>query len=264
MSETEDPIDTGYTSQIGHTWNRSKHLSFVIPARNEGGYIGDSLLNLATLRSRYDLDFDIIVVDGGSSDDTVLNCHLADKLIQDSVLARRSIAHGRNIGSQHSQAELLFHTDADVIVPDLQLLLPELQRVFSLPNVVAATTRILPYPWDCKPIDRLMHSLINRIIQLAIPLGALLGRGECQIVRRSVFEQVGGYNGRIIVGEDCDLFHRLSRHGRIIYMSDFCVYHSSRRFRSYGYLKTFLIYLREAIWLMLRRKSFLSEWEVVR
>ncbi len=239
-------------------------LSFVIPAKEEGLYIERSLLHLTAIRDRYTLDFDVIVVDGGSSDDTIAKASLADRVVVDSHLALQSIGHGRNVGARHTNAELLFHTDADVIVPELPRFLAEIARVFSDSSVVAATTRILPYPWEATRTDRVMHCLFNSAIRAAVPLGARLAKGECQIVRRSAFEAVGGYEGSIVVGEDCDLFHRLSRIGKVVYFKNFCVYHSPRRFRALGYRRVLAMYGREAVSLTLRNRSSVQEWEVVR
>ncbi|MGH7484659.1 MAG: glycosyltransferase [bacterium] len=260
----EDAVSDGASGRERGGCSDTKY-AFIIPAREEGHYIGRSLRYLREVREEARIPFCVIVVDGGSRDGTVKDAKgLADVVISDSGLARRSIGHARNVGAALVSSPFLFHTDADVLIPDLPRLLMHAERAFEDPAVVAVTTRLMPYPWDATRTDVFMHRLANAIIRLTLHLGAFLARGECQIVRREAFCKVGGYNGEIIAGEDCDLFRRLNRIGRIVYLRDYCVHHSPRRFREVGYLRIICIYIREGLSLVLRRRSYLSEWPLVR
>lgn len=240
-------------------------FSFVIPTKQEGDYIEQTLRSLRAGSDAAGLKVEIVVVDGGSSDGTAEKAErLADLVLTDAPLAATSIAHARNIGADAARGEFLFHTDADVLFPDLGRLLREATVRFRSPNVLAAMAPVMPYPWDSSRRDYLIHRLANAFFRSSLYYGALFSRGECQIVRRSAFEEVGGYTGRYISGEDCDLFRRLNRMGQIVYLSDSCVWHSPRRFHQSGYLRTFGVYLREWIWMNAFRRSFIREWPVVR
>jgi glycosyltransferase involved in cell wall biosynthesis len=240
-------------------------FSFVIPTRQEAEYIGRSLRHLVDSRTAQQLDFEIIIVDGKSTDATVQEATgLADKIITDDPLACASIAHARNIGAAAASGEFLFHTDADVIAPDLPGLLSRAAREFGDPRVVAVTAPVMPYPWDSTWLDRLIHRIANAHFRASFRYGAFFARGECQIVRRAPFDEVDGYRGDLISGEDCDLFRRLGRKGKIIYIPDMCVYHSLRRFRKLGYLRVLGVYVREWMWMSVFRRSFTREWTVVR
>ena len=107
-------------------------------------------------------------------------------------------------------------------------------------------------------LDRVMHRLGNAIIRASQPLGPHFCRGECQVTRMSAFRDIGGYDERITVGEDWDLFKRLDRIGNVAFINDLKVMHSTRRFRQYGYGATFLLYLREAASLVFLRRSWLK------
>jgi glycosyltransferase involved in cell wall biosynthesis len=243
---------------------RSAWLSFVIPTKEEGAYIGQTLQCLAAARDHDSLDVFLIVVDGGSVDGTVERSVLADLVVTDCPLACKSIGHARNVGAAMSRSELIFHTDADVRVPNLAAFLSRIKAAFDDPNVACVTVPVVPYPWDARPLDRLMHALINLAVRCAIPFGAFLALGECQIVRRSSFDAIGGYDGSIALGEDRDFLERIARHGRVAYLSDLRVFHSARRYRKLGYRRVLADYAREGWALLTGRPSPFQEWTPVR
>jgi len=240
-------------------------FSIVIPTKQEERYIGTTLRHLRSARGVGTLPFEIVVVDGASTDSTVAQTSgLADQIVTDSELACVSIAHARNVGGQLASGAFIFHTDADVLPPNLPLLLARAAEAFADPRVVAVTAPVMPYPWEATRRDVAIHRVANAFFRSSLWYGALFSRGECQIVRRTAFEAIGGYVGSYISGEDCDLFRRIHRTGRIVYLTDVCVHHSPRRFRAQGYVRTFGIYVREWVWMNLLRRSFMHEWPVVR
>ncbi|MCS6928742.1 MAG: glycosyltransferase [Saprospiraceae bacterium] len=244
-------------------------ISVVIPAKNEERYIGSTLAQYEPYLERFGLE--VIVSDGGSTDATVavvreIQTHWPPgrlKLAQPR--GKQNIAIGRNAGAALAEGEFLFHTDADVQIPDLPNFFETLLQTFEKhPDIVAATVPIHVYPQEARWIDRLYHTIMNWAIYASFYIGVYLAKGESQFVRRSIFERIGGYNERIVAGEDCNLFYRLHWQGRIAFLRRLRVYHSPRRFRKYGYLRLNLIYLREALSLLFLRRSYVEEWKVVR
>lgn len=241
-------------------------FTIVIPTRQEVGYIGRSLRQLCEARDQGGPAFDIVVVDGGSTDGTAEEvAGLADRVITERPGHEHTgIARARNVGAAASTSPFLFHTDADVLVPGLGELLVRALQAFADPKVVAVTAPVLPYPWESTRRDRLIHRVANAYFRASIRLGWMFSRGECQIVRRTAFEAIGGYNSNFIAGEDCDLFRRLARIGRVVFIADSCVYHSPRRFRQIGYARVLGIYVREWLWMNIMHRSYVREWPVVR
>jgi hypothetical protein len=135
---------------------------------------------------------------------------------------------------------------------------------FDDPEVVAATCPLQVYPEEAIWQDNAYHFFMNGVIRLSFALRIYLAKGECQFARRSAFREIDGYKETIVAGEDCDLFYRLSKVGKIVYWRRLSIHHSPRRFREYGYWRVSLIYLREGVWLLLRGKSYASEWTPVR
>jgi predicted glycosyltransferase involved in capsule biosynthesis len=91
-----------------------------------------------------------------------------------------------------------------------------------------------------------------------------MGRGECQVVRKNVFFEVGGYNELLAAGEDFDLFRRIRQKGKILYSTDICVFESPRRYRKIGYNGVSWSWLMNGISVLIKNKSISKEWEQVR
>jgi glycosyltransferase involved in cell wall biosynthesis len=234
-------------------------ISVIIPTRNEEAYIEKTLKQFVAIKNKFNME--IIVSDGGSIDNTVsIAKKYADHVLTASKIEKQNIAIGRNRGAKIASGDILFHTDADVIIPDIEKFFKTINHTFKDSSIIAATARLAVYPAEAKAIDNLMHRLFNFAIRFSMPFGAFLARGECQLIRKKNFNDIDGYDEKIVVGEDCEIFCRLHKIGSIAYLKDFCVFHSPRRFRNTGYMRVLLIYFREGLSLLLLRRSYLSEW----
>ncbi len=244
-------------------------LSIFIPTRNEAKYIGTTLAQFEPFWDKYDLE--IIISDAHSTDGTVeivehfaqLSAHRV-KLVQAGP-GKQNIAIGCNQGAAQATAPILFRIDADVRIPDKEHFFGKIFPCFEADAaLVGATVPIWVYPEEARTADRLFHVFMNLVIRISFFFKVPLAKGECQIVRRAAFEQVNGYDERLTAGEDCNLFYRLQDIGRVRFLPHLRVHHSPRRFRHYGYWRIMLIYLREGLWMVLGRKSFLDEWKPIR
>ena len=242
-------------------------ISIVIPTKNEASYLETTLAQFAGLLEK--LNLDITVSDANSTDATadIVRRYRAAwgervRLVQKP--GRQNIAIGRNLGAQGAQGDILFHMDADVRIPNPERFFAKIRQKFENERVVAATVPLWIYPEESGLADRLYHLLMNGVIRLSFFFNVFLAKGECQLVRRTTFEDIGGYNEKLVAGEDCNLFYRLHKEGKIAYLHRLCVHHSPRRFRAYGYFRVTLIYLREGLSMLLRHKSYVQEWKPVR
>lgn len=247
----------------------SPRLSIFIPTRNEAKYIGTTLAQFEPFWDKYELE--IIVSDANSTDDTGnIVRHFAElsnhrvKLVEGGP-GKQNIAIGCNLGAVQAKAPLLFRIDADVRIPDKEYFFEKALEAFEKnPELVGATVPIWVYPEEARLSDKLYHILMNAIIRASFWVKAPLAKGECQLVRREAFQKVGGYAEHLTAGEDCNLFYRLQAIGKIRYLRQLRIHHSPRRFRQYGYIPLTMIYLREGLWMLLGKKSYLEEWTPVR
>lgn len=242
-------------------------ISIIIPSRNEANYIASTLTQFEPFLETFNLE--IIVSDANSTDNTpAIVQEFSQKYPGRARLVQKpgkqNIAIGRNFGAENATGDILFHTDADVRIPDPERFFQNILQAFNDPKVVAATTPIWIYPEEARLDDKIYHVLMNSIIRLSFFFRIYLAKGECQLVRREVFNRIGGYSEHLIAGEDCNLFYRLQKEGKIAYRYRLKVYHSPRRFRKYGYVRLTLIYFREGLWMLLSRRSYVKEWKAIR
>ena len=112
-------------------------ISIIVPTFQEGEYITDTMLNLRKAANNFPIE--IIVVDGGSVDDTV---EKAKNFTNKVYRIGRGIAKARNFGAKHSNGDILLFMDADVILPNG--FAEKLVETFRNPEVVGATCNIMP------------------------------------------------------------------------------------------------------------------------
>jgi len=239
-------------------------ISVIIPTLNEEQVIGNLLSQFSEeLIKKYEIE--LILSDGRSQDRTVeIAREKVHVVVSHSGNGRQTIAEARNLGAHRSSGEVLFFINADVRIEDVSRYLREMLDVLQRPGVVAATCPVRVYPEEETLVDCIYHCLHNFHVRALNAIGFGTGRGECQVVQRRAFFEVGGYDEKLAAGEDFDLYRKLARLGSIRYVSSVKVFESPRRYRKFGYLRVWLFWLLNALSIIFRRKSFSEEWEPVR
>ena len=120
-------------------------ISIVVPNLNEEKYLGKFLGSLAAQSFK---DFELIIVDGGSTDgsreivDRFQEQHPEICIIK-RLNTKRNIGFIRNFGSRVARGELLFHTSSDVILDPW--ILARVSWLFShQPGLISLTARTKP------------------------------------------------------------------------------------------------------------------------
>ncbi len=239
-------------------------ISVIIPTLSERKLIEQALRQFDdVIRKKYDLE--IIVSDGGSDDGTVqIAKALANQVVIYNGETRQTIAGGRNAGASNAHGDLLFFLNADTLLDDPDIFFSSINKVMSDPNVLALTCYVGVYPEEEKLPDKIFHGVCNRFFDLVNSIGIGMGRGECHVIRRAVFEEVGKYNRTLVAGEDFDLYSRIRRKGKIKFMRDRYVYESPRRYHRYGYHRVAFDWFRNAISVKLLKRSVIDEWTPIR
>ena len=210
-------------------------LSIIVPTLNEGAQIAATLAALQPLRT---LGHEILIVDGGSSDDTG---ERAQPLCDRVVNAPRGRARQMNAGAQAARGDVLWflHADTRASLPAIDALLA------ALTQPRCQWGRFDVHLSGTHPLLRIVEKLMNvRSRWTGIATG-----DQGIFVRRRLFERVGGYQD-IPLMEDIELSRRLKREVAPVCLRE-CLLTSSRRWERYGVVRTILLmwHLRFAYWL---------------
>jgi len=209
-------------------------FSVVIPAYNEEKYIYETL---KALRNQTFQDFEVIVKDGDSKDQTVeIAKKFADKVV---CVPDRSAADARNQGARYAKGDILVFMDADTFLPVEAL--ERFNSLVSKDDVVGVSCRKIPLNRDI--LNRLMYEFVNfsTFVSCKLRLGG--AHGNCMLIRRPVFEQIGGFNPNIIVAEEQDVVRRAWRYGHYMFLLDFYVAENPRRLQRWGGLRLYITWL---------------------
>lgn len=203
-------------------------ISIVVPALNEAAGIGRTLAPLQALRAR---GHEVIVVDGGSTDDTPrIAAPLADRV----VAAARGRAVQQNAGAAAATGEVLLFLHADTTLPD------------GADALVLDGLRRSGRGWgrfDVRLSGR--HPLlrvVERMIGVRSRLSGIATGDQAIFVRREWFQRVGGFP-ELPLMEDVAMTRALRRLGPPLALRARATT-SSRRWEERGVVRTIVLMWR--------------------
>lgn len=238
-------------------------ISFIIPALNEEKNLAPTIEQLKKLTW---LDKEIIVADGGSTDQTVtIAQQLADKVYtRQPDEKNKTIAENRNKGATLASGRYLFFMDCGVVIGRLdQFVRAVLAVLEGDAKTVGLTLEVRFFPEEETNIDRVNLWLINKGIAGLNKIRMGVAMGWVQVVRRESFEKIRGYNEKLITQEDSNLFLRLNKIGRTQVLKNFVAYGTSVRFRREGWFKMVWIWFVNLVWIIFTGKAITKEWKKV-
>ncbi len=244
-----------------------KKFSIIIPALLEEKRIESILSEFVKYRDEF--DYEIILSDGGSSDKTVeIAKPLADKIYTHTQERRQTIAEGRNMGASSGSSDYCVFINADALPKNMRGFLEQVSDwakgggKYGGKDAIACS--VLPFPDEEKWNDKYFYKFFNSYFAFLNKIGIGMGRGECQLICRKIFEEENGYNPNIVAGEDFDLFRRIAKRGTVAFASDIVIYESPRRFHKQGYFRTMLRWFVNSLAVMFAGRSASKEWEAIR
>lgn len=200
------------------------NLSIIIPALNEAGCIQTLCTSLQPLRRR---GHELILVDGGSVDDTV---KLASPLVDKTIGSGKGRAVQMQAGANVAGGAILWFLHADSGVPDnADLLIQE-----ALTRKQTEWGRFNISLTDKHPVLRCVGFAMN----LRSCITAIATGDQGIFVRRSLYEQVGGIPPLPLM-EDIAFSRALKKHCRPACIRQ-PLLTSARRWRQQGIFRTIL------------------------
>jgi hypothetical protein len=201
------------TGQTGNVFKPSgetmPRVSVVIPAYNREKFVAQTVDSV--LAQTYP-DFEVIVVDDGSTDNTrAVLAHYGAR-IKYIYQENRGQAAARNKGLLASQGKYLLFLDSDDLIPpdklELQVTLlearPEFGLVYSGRQFINQAGEILGEVRPNKQGQLLKDMLLRRLN---------LGTTGVVVVRRECFEKAGLFDESLRRGDDTDMWCRIAKAG---------------------------------------------------
>ncbi|MBL8309101.1 MAG: TIGR04283 family arsenosugar biosynthesis glycosyltransferase [Burkholderiales bacterium] len=223
-----------------HTRGRALKLSIVLPVLNEAQQLARTLGALAPLRER---GCEVIVVDGGSTDDTP---EIARPLADRVVVASRGRANQQNAGAgvARHEALLFLHADTQLPVGADRLILAALggRAVWGRFDVA-----FRDLPDEAAPLPRMLD-VVAQMMNWRSRVSGIATGDQCIFVAKDVFHRVGGFPAQPLM-EDVELSRRLKTVSPPVCLRA-CAKTSPRRWLKHGVWRTILLmwWLRLAYW----------------
>lgn len=201
-------------------------ISIIIPTLNEAKYLERALKSIKNQTSQA---FEIIIVDGGSIDNTL---EIAKRYTDVIVVKESNIAQARNAGAKLAKGELLIFLDADsAIAPNF---ISKCIEIFNSKKIAAIYGKMVPFEEERTLKFRLLAAIGYSLVpKLSLLFKNPIFPGACIVVRKSDFESINGFREDLDTIEDIDLYRRLYK--RSIAQSDELIFSTSlRRFSAGG------------------------------
>lgn len=196
-------------------------LSIIIPTLNEETGLGELLKHLQEVSSQ-NLVKEIIVVDGGSSDDTR---RIAKENGAVLVESKRGRARQMNLGAKHAKAAILYFLHADTFPPKGfdQLIIKAISNGFEAGCFRMRFDTRNPILAFFAYLSKINHTLCR-------------GGDQSLFITKTAFFNNGAFNEDYLIYEDTEFIRRLYKNLYFKILQE-VVITSARKYRAKGWFK---------------------------
>jgi glycosyltransferase involved in cell wall biosynthesis len=204
---------------------------------------------------RLEGESELIVVDNESTDKTrEIAESFGAKVVTESI---KNIGTIRNTGAKHAKGEIFVFFDADTFIPEnlLAVIDEKMRDPAYLGGAVDVDYGDFDRPW-------------MRFMKSAWKFWGLvfnMKQGAAQFFKRHVFDAIGGYDERLYLGEDIDIYWRLTKYakqngGTLSLIEEPKVITSTRRFDKMSLWDTMILTHPIYIFLNWKRSKPWRQW----
>lgn len=190
-------------------------ISVILPVYNASRFLAEAI---ESILSQTFTDFELIIINDGSTDDsqTIID-QFTDKRIRVFQKPNTGLIHTLNLGVSYSRANWIARMDADDISSPIRF---EEQIKYIKDEVAVIGSQAFFIDENGKvygntklPVthNEILSKLINQVSNIIHP---------SVIINKKMLEKVGGYDSKMQVAEDYDLWLRISNIGTIINVNE--------------------------------------------
>jgi glycosyltransferase involved in cell wall biosynthesis len=212
------------------------HISIVIPTLNSAKTLKDCLNAIRNLSDEYSVNSDVIIVDAGSTDETIA----ISKEYTQKIVVSKGVSRGkaRNIGAENASADSIVFLDSDCVIT------PEwIKHLLSLPEdtfstVIAGPAVLVEAETTVgSAIKEMLSSRLFTLSSYTFSLDSTQREvfdvpSSNVLVSKKFFEQVSGFPDLNFNEDGVFCTRVISGKGKIVYYPSFKVIHK-KTFNSY-------------------------------
>ena len=207
-------------------------ISIITPLFNEEECVGTFLESIKLLEG----DFELILVDGGSTDNTMSEVQKQVSEFGEKVRilnAERGRAVQMNEGAKEAKGDILLFLHVDCVIPKDSLEM--IERVIHRQNVVGGAFRLAFSSSDT--MLRAVSIFGNLRTQITKTFFGDFGI----FLRKDIFRRINGYNTAVLL-EDVELCRRAKKHGRLTQIDGY-ILASPRKYLGKGKMRLTTLFI---------------------
>lgn len=183
-------------------------ISIVIPTLNEAKFLPKLLRDLVV---QLDKDFEVLVIDGHSTDQTFENAIVFKKNLHLSIheVQKRNAAFQRNYGAQKATGKYVVFIDADTrlaknFIKNLRADLKKNLHLILIPQYSS---------YEKFFQSNAVLSALNLLIEASQKTNKALAIAVCLIFERNYFLHLHGFDEKVVFAEDCEIVRKAKKAG---------------------------------------------------
>lgn len=207
-------------------------LTIITPVLNEKENVKPFLANLDTLEG----DFDLIIVDGGSSDGTVEEierCMAGSNRRLEVLSSDKGRALQMNCGAKEAQGDILLFLHVDCMLHKDSIRCVE-KAVYEQNMIGGGFRQAFSEP-------DLFLRFISATGNLRVKMTKIFYGDYGIFIRKDIFENMGGYDNVPFL-EEVGLCRKAKKYGRLVWI-DRPILTSSRRYQSQGRIRLTVVFM---------------------